>query len=100
VAGGIGLALLAHLLAIGAGVLGVVAEIRTSALDGGWVPITAGGQLVVFLGCMVFGILGLNRGDRGLGLGLLIGWAVGILILPVVGFGVCVAVLSTQGVGG
>jgi hypothetical protein len=40
------------------------------------------------------GIVLLARGDRGIGLGLLIGWAVGVIVLPVVGFSVCVAVFS------
>jgi hypothetical protein len=45
---------------------------------------------------MVGGIVLLSRrgGYRGLGLGLLIGWAVGVLVVPVVGFGLCIQAIG------
>lgn len=53
-------------------------------------------QAVVFLLCLVGGIVLLSQrgGNRGLGLGLLVGWAVGVLVVPVVGFGLCVQAIN------
>jgi hypothetical protein len=56
-----------------------------------------GGQVVVFIGCLTFGIIWIVKYDRGIGVGLLIGWAVGVLVLPVVGFGLCVWALNQSG---
>lgn len=100
VAVGIGLAMLAHLISIGAAVLAIVVAGQTSAGSTAWLVAPLGAQLLVFVGCMVLGILGIVRGDGGVGLGLLVGWALGIIVLPVIGFGICVAALSSQGIGG
>jgi hypothetical protein len=43
---------------------------------------------------VVAGTILLARGERGIGLGLFIGWAVGLLVTPVVGFGICMATLN------
>jgi hypothetical protein len=51
----------------------------------------------VFIGCLTFGIIWIAKYDKGIGVGLLIGWAVGALVLPVVGFGVCVWALNQGG---
>jgi len=53
-------------------------------------------QGVLFLVCSVGGIVLLSRRGRyrGLGLGLLIGWAFGVITLPVIGFGLCMQALS------
>ena len=107
VAGGIGLAFLAHLLGIGVAIgllplLMRLREVSSTEIDnrlGIWLGIAALMQVLVFVGCLVFGIRGIRRGDRGRGLGLIIGWAVGIIVLPVIGFGVCVVVVSGLGVG-
>lgn len=99
VALGIGAAVLAHILSIALG-LGVGAALSGGdQLSGALLTILIG-QVLVFVACIALGIVLLVRGDRGIGLGLLIGWAVGVLVLPVVGFGVCVAALSGTGVGG
>ena len=47
------------------------------------------GQAVVFLGCLVTGIILTVKHDGGIGVGLLIGWAIGVIVAPIVGFGVC-----------
>lgn len=87
---GIGLAAVGHALTIGV-ILAAVAANRgqeMAALNG----LVAGfvAQAVLFLVCLVAGILLIVRGDRGLGIGVVIGWAVGLLVAPVVGSGVCV----------
>jgi hypothetical protein len=38
-------------------------------------------QPVLFIGCVVPGVRLVRRGDRGIGLGLLSGWATGIFVL-------------------
>jgi hypothetical protein len=96
--GGIGLAFLGQLVAIGVGVIAVVIGVRGSDSDGytlGFV-IEVVLQVVLFVASLVVGIVWIVRKDRGLGVGILIGWAVGTLILPVVGIGVCLAVLNNQ----
>ena len=95
---GIGIALGAHALSIAVG-------IGLGALDRGNQIMTAFGiiifaQLAVFIGSITAGIVLLNRGDRGIGLGILVGWAVGVFVAPVVGFGICVSALNGNGVGG
>ncbi|HYN96355.1 MAG TPA: hypothetical protein VES42_21135 [Pilimelia sp.] len=97
--GGIGIMLAAHavvttLVVLGvAGVAGDQASIGLSAV--GLVL-----EVVLLVAAIVVGLRLMNRGDRGLGLGLIIGWPVGLLVLPVIGFGVCVAVLaSSEGFG-
>jgi hypothetical protein len=87
---GIGLAILGHLVVIGAIVLvAYVSQDLNASLIVGLV-----GELVLFVACLAVGIVWITRRDRGIGVGLLIGWAVGALVLPVVGFGVCVALVS------
>lgn len=91
---GIGIALGAHLLTIGLGV-------GVGAIAAGSDPVTPAvitlfaTQVLVFLGCLVAGILLIVRSDRGLGIGLLIGWAVGVIVLPVIGVGICIALFAT-----
>jgi hypothetical protein len=97
VAQGIGLAIGAHLLSIAISVAVLLLTKGVDAQVSIWSITSVAAQLLVFVGCLVFGILGITRGDRGRGLGLIIGWALGILVLPVIGFGVCVAVLNAQG---
>ena len=57
-------------------------------------------QLVLFLVCLIAGIVLAVRQDGGIGIGLLIGWAVGVLVVPVVGIGVCVAILTSLSTAG
>jgi hypothetical protein len=95
---GITIALVGHLATVAAGtVYGVLlGGDDAGAVFGGLV---AGliGQVVLFVACLVAGIVLNQRGDRSLGNGLIIGWAVGLLVAPVVGFGVCVLALRRAG---
>ena len=94
VALGIGLALAAHAVPI----LMIIGMVALSADQGDAVGTVIVIDLIleglIFLGCVVIGIVLIVRSDRGVGVGLLIGWAVGVLVLPITGFGVCVALLN------
>jgi hypothetical protein len=89
VAAGLGIAFAAHLLTL----VVPIAVVTTGDADviyaGLWIGL--GGQLLVFLICLIVGIILTAKQDGGIGIGLLIGWAVGLLIVPVLGFGICVA---------
>ena len=95
---GIGLAIAAHVVSV---VLMVVLAFAMPGSDALGYSLWAGllGQLVVFIGCLTFGIIWIAKYDRGIGIGLLIGWAAGVIVLPVVGFGICVAAISQSGGG-
>jgi hypothetical protein len=90
------MAIAAHLLSIGLS-LAVLPLAQGSDRLNLLLITTFASQVTVFLGCLCTGVVLLARGDRGIGLGLLVGWAVGVLVLPVVGVGVCVAVLNVLG---
>ncbi|GAA1750416.1 hypothetical protein [Luedemannella helvata] len=94
---GIGLAMLGHLLTIVPAIPVLAASTPGGDAVGTAVIVMLIAQVVVFLGCLVAGIVLLagERVSRGLGLGLLIGWAVGVLVVPVVGFGLCVQAISS-----
>jgi hypothetical protein len=89
VAAGIGLAIGGHLVTIAVAVLGILA---TNAAA--WLVVALVLQVVLFAACLTIGIVWIVKRDRGLGLGLLIGWAVGVIVLPVVGFGACIVLLN------
>lgn len=91
---GVALAIAGHLVTIAIVVAGAYADNQNI---GTWVTVALAGQLLVFVLCLVFGILNLARWDRGLGLGLLVGWAAGVIVLPVIGFGVCVVIVNSLG---
>jgi hypothetical protein len=94
VALGIGIALGAHLLTIGLGVaVGALARASDQVTPALITLFVA--QLLVFIGCLVAGILLIVRSDRGMGIGLLIGWALGVFVLPVIGVGLCIAYFAT-----
>jgi hypothetical protein len=95
---GIGVALAAHLLTL-LGVLGGAAMGSIDALGYGVIAMLIG-QVVVFLVCLVLGVVLIVRNEGGFGVGLLIGWAVGLLIVPVAGFGLCVWLFSSPGFTG
>jgi hypothetical protein len=61
-------------------------------LEGGsfWVLLLPLVQVPLMVLCVVPGVLLLRFGDRGFGLGLLAGWAAGVVATVVVGFGVLV----------
>jgi hypothetical protein len=86
---GLGIAIAAHLLTLVAPLVGLVSRSDDVIYGGLWIGL--GGQVLVFLACLVVGIILTVRQDGGIGVGLLIGWAVGVLIVPVLGFGLCVA---------
>ncbi|WP_432986625.1 hypothetical protein [Dactylosporangium sp. CA-233914] len=54
-------------------------------------------QAALFAACLTLGIVWIVRKDRGLGLGLLIGWGASVLVCPVVGIGVCLALVNQGG---
>jgi len=96
VAAGIGLAALGQVLTIGLGVgsiflLGSFGA-GDAAIYGIYIEVIL--QILLFLGCLIFGVVWILNRDRGIGLGLIIGWAVSVLVFPVVGIGVCLAVVN------
>jgi len=86
---GIGLALLGHILAVAIG-------IALSATGFGFLLLLP--ELLLFVAALVFGIVQLVQGDRGIGVGLLAGWGAGTVIFG----GVCVAliVVISRSLGG
>jgi hypothetical protein len=80
---GVGLALLGHV------VMAVVPLIIVYTIEGYGPLVWSGiaGQSALFIGCVVGGIVLLVRDRRrGVGLGLLIGWVVGFLVIPAISF--------------
>jgi hypothetical protein len=96
---GIGIALLAHVLTILPMVVAAAVDFDDFAAGVG-VAVTLIGQVVVFLGCLVVGVVLIAKNDGGVGVGLLIGWAVGLLVVPVVGFGLCLWLYNASGLAG
>jgi len=96
---GIGLATLGQIAAIGIGVLAVYVGSQTdnndNAVLGIYLEVLL--QVVLFGACLALGIVWIVRRDRGIGLGLLIGWAVTVLVFPVAGIGVCIAIINNMG---
>ncbi|MFI5907147.1 hypothetical protein [Dactylosporangium sp. NPDC051541] len=88
---GIGIAFGAQVVAVLIGVA-IAAAVGVAGL---WVEIVL--QVVLFIACLALGIIWIAHKDRGIGLGLLIGWGVSVLIFPVIGIGVCIALLNNQG---
>jgi hypothetical protein len=95
VAAGIGIALAAHLATLLVLVLGLLVD--NDDVAGAGVLTLLVGQFIAFVVCLTVGIVRTVRQDGGVGVGLLIGWAVGLLIVPVAGFGLCVWALSGAG---
>jgi hypothetical protein len=94
---GVGIALAGHLLTLVVAAAGVAVGNDDVAFAGIWLGMI--GQFVLLAVCLAVGITLTARQDGGIGIGLLIGWAVGLLIVPVVGFGLCVAALDNASVG-
>lgn len=94
VALGVTLALLGHLLTVG---LGFTAAQFDSRPD--WLTLWVLAQGVLLIGCVIAGVLLLTRGDRGIGLGVLVGWAGGAVLIPVIAVAVEIVLLATYGVG-
>ncbi|HEX6684819.1 MAG TPA: hypothetical protein VF062_18585 [Candidatus Limnocylindrales bacterium] len=96
---GIGLALGAHLLTILVG--WIVALTMSGEAAFTFLTVAAIGQVVLAIAALVAGtILAVRGRDGGIGLGIIIGWAVGMIISPVIGFGVCVSLVDSQGMFG
>lgn len=93
---GVAIALAGHLLTMVVASAGVAAGSDDVIIAGIYIGLA--GQLLVFLACLAVGITLTVRQDGGIGLGLLIGWAVGVLAVPVIGFGLCIAALSNSSV--
>ena len=91
VAGGIAAALLGHVAAI--------ALLFVDMSGTGGIVFALVGEAVVFLACVAGGItaLAMRSGNPGLGVGLLVGWAVGVVVLPAIGFGLCVQSMNQMG---
>jgi hypothetical protein len=90
---GIGIALAAHLATLTLLLGGLLLRDEDFAVGPGLIALLVG-QLLVFIGCLTVGIVLIVRQDGGIGVGILIGWAVGVLILPVAGFGLCAWAMS------
>jgi hypothetical protein len=86
VAIGVAIALAAHLLTL-VPMLGVFADIVAAATSAFLFLIA---QVILFIVLLVVGIVRTVKQDGGIGVGLLIGWAVGLIV----SFGGCVALLS------
>ncbi|GAA1545824.1 hypothetical protein GCM10009827_077410 [Dactylosporangium maewongense] len=98
VAAGLGIAAAAQVLVI---IIGVVVTIAFGASDnsqnallGVYLEMLL--QVVLFVACLVVGIVWIVRRDRGLGIGILIGWAVSVIVFPIAGIGVCLAIVSAN----
>ncbi|WP_433057359.1 hypothetical protein [Dactylosporangium sp. CS-033363] len=87
--------LVAVLIGVGAVVLGNNSSNSENGLIGVWLELLL--QFAIFVACLATGIVWIVHKDRGLGLGLLIGWGASVLICPAVGIGVCLAIVSNQG---
>ena len=96
VTGGIAIAFVGHLITVA---LAVPALTGSGNQSMNWVVAALVVQAVLFVACLTIGIVLMVRNDRGLGLGLIIGWALGIIVLPVIGFGACVVALRSMGSG-
>ncbi|MGI5178419.1 hypothetical protein ACQEVZ_19000 [Dactylosporangium sp. CA-152071] len=98
VAAGLGIAAAAQVLVI---IIGVVVTIAFGASDnsenallGVYLEMLL--QVVLFVACLVVGIVWIVRRDRGLGIGILIGWAVSVIVFPIAGIGVCIAIVNAN----
>ncbi len=91
---GVFLAVLGHLVTVGLGF--AVAQLKSGP---DWLLVWVLGQAVLVVGCVIAGTLLLVRGDRGVGLGVFIGWGAGIVLTPLIAAAVILLLLRTSGVG-
>ena len=94
VAAGIGVGIAGHLLAIGLTVLAAYLEVQSNVA---WVWIGMGAEVVLFVACLIFGTIWIVSRDRGIGLGLIIGWSAGAVMLPTIAFGLALVVFGRTG---
>jgi hypothetical protein len=91
---GIGIAIGGHLLTILIG--WIVAVLISGEQVVNFLFVAGAGQVVLAIAALTAGIILIVKGrDGGIGVGIVIGWAVGLIISPVVGFGVCVALVNS-----
>lgn len=83
---GIGIAFLGHILAICVGIAISSGASGASPYFGFAFPVL---ELVLLAACVIMGIIQLRRGDRGIGVGLLVGWAASAVIFA----GACVVLI-------
>lgn len=101
---GIGIAIAGHLLTI---LIGWIVSLFYQSPSGGndtavlnYLFVAGAGQVILAIAALTVGIILTVKGrDGGVGVGILIGWAIGLIITPVVGFGVCVLVINSGGGG-
>jgi hypothetical protein len=96
---GIGAALGGHLLTI------LIAWIVALGVSGekpvNFLFVAGIGQVVLAIAALAIGITSTVRArDGGIGVGIIIGWAIGLIISPVIGFGVCVSLVNGDGTFG
>jgi hypothetical protein len=82
---GIGLAILGHVIALCVG-LGSAGTGLVNYYVWIWFVV----EFILFAACVAVGVVQIVRGDRGIGVGLLVGWAAGTVIFA----GVCVALIA------
>jgi hypothetical protein len=91
---GIGVTLAAYIV-FGCGLPALISQFGPSPLS----ALALGAPALLFVGALVFGIIQVVRGDRGIGVGVLIAGA----LVPIVLAGVCIALLAAltgpQGIG-
>jgi hypothetical protein len=86
--------MLGHVVTV---VLGVIVSLRPSGPD--WLLVWLLGQAGLFLLSVTAGTVLLTRGDRGVGLGVFIGWAGGFVLTVIIAIAVILILLETSGVG-
>ncbi|HET8662248.1 MAG TPA: hypothetical protein VFM55_25115 [Micromonosporaceae bacterium] len=95
---GAGAAIAGHLLTVVIAVaVGAVLGYEDDDAVGTTMAVAFGSQALLFVACLVASLLLVTRGDRGLGIGVIIGWAAGLMVTPMVGFGACVWAMRLTG---
>jgi hypothetical protein len=88
------LATLGHVVTV---VLGVVVALQPSGPD--WLLVWVLGQAGLFIVTVIAGTILLVSGDRGVGLGVFIGWGGGLVLTVIITIAVILILLDTSGVG-
>lgn len=89
---GVGIALLAHLLTIV--IPWGIALVISGEPAANFLALALIGQVIVMIAALAVGITLTVKREGGVGAGILIGWAIGLMISPVIGFGVCVSLID------
>jgi hypothetical protein len=95
---GIGVTMAAHLLTI---IIGWGSAFLISGEPAVTFLLIVGiGQLLLAIAAVTYGIVQTVRArDGGVGAGVIIGWAIGLIISPFIGFGVCVSLVNSDSGG-